>query len=182
MLGHRSYLEDLLNSEARTFRWNLTANVVRPNPQRSYKTNLHEFIEIIFQNIEKTLQSWHLDGYGNGQWLEYNRNSSSNFLFLISNIRIQIPSHRLKIVYSQAQEFHRQLDYPLRLIVPDSSYRRRMMQSILHSFRPTKEEVPRGRYSVRQFFKGMVDRLFYVKIHANEILDGKSRRWLDVVD
>lgn len=26
-------------------------------------TNLHDFIEVIFQNNEDTLQSWHLDGY-----------------------------------------------------------------------------------------------------------------------
>ncbi|KAH0450232.1 hypothetical protein IEQ34_020924 [Dendrobium chrysotoxum] len=193
--------------QARTFKWNLTANAARTNPQGSYKygsikrtrslnfvssapmingklhyavngvsfivpdtplkhadnfasvftwdsilvaptngpivlgtpvlrTNFHDFIEIIFQNIENTMQSWHLDGYslwvvgyGNGQW-------SINFLFLISNIRIWIPFHRLKIVenkaiQSQAQKFHSQLDYPLRLMVPDSSYGRRMMQSIL---------------------------------------------------
>ncbi|KAF7847787.1 hypothetical protein BT93_L2575 [Corymbia citriodora subsp. variegata] len=38
-------------------------------------TTLHDFVEIIFQNTEKTMQSWHLDGYsfyavgyGSGQW------------------------------------------------------------------------------------------------------------------
>lgn len=25
--------------------------------------NLHDFIEIVFQNSESTMQSWHLDGY-----------------------------------------------------------------------------------------------------------------------
>lgn len=25
--------------------------------------NLHDFVEIVFQNTESTLQSWHLDGY-----------------------------------------------------------------------------------------------------------------------
>ncbi|PSS30766.1 L-ascorbate oxidase [Actinidia chinensis var. chinensis] len=135
--------------QARTIRWNLTANAARPNPQGSFHygtikivrtivlansmtkingrlryavnsvsyTNpdtplkfadflnipgvfnlntikdippmtgltvfgtsvigvtLHDFVEIIFQNNEKTIQSWHLDGYdfwtvgfGNGQW------------------------------------------------------------------------------------------------------------------
>ncbi|KAK9678581.1 hypothetical protein RND81_11G220900 [Saponaria officinalis] len=134
--------------QARTFRWNLTSNAARPNPQGSYhygtipiaKTfvlgnsaplingkqryainrvsfihpdtplkladyfnitgvysldsiqsspsdgaaypgtsvlgaSLHDFIEIVFQNDEKTLQSWHLDGYdfwvvafGAGKW------------------------------------------------------------------------------------------------------------------
>lgn len=134
--------------QARTIRWNLTANAARPNPQGSYHygtipvdhtlvlansaetingklryavnsvsyvnpttplkladylnisgvfnlntikdsptngpavlgtsvlgTNLHDFVEIVFQNNEKTIQAWHLDGYafwavgfGNGQW------------------------------------------------------------------------------------------------------------------
>ncbi|PKA54313.1 L-ascorbate oxidase like [Apostasia shenzhenica] len=122
--------------QARTFRWNLTANAARPNPQGSFKygnitrsrslnfasssplingkqryavngvsfvvpdtplkladnfniqgdfswdsipiepnngpaalgtpvlrVDLHEFVEIIFWNNEKTMQSWHLDGY-----------------------------------------------------------------------------------------------------------------------
>jgi len=26
-------------------------------------TDLHDFIEIVFQNDEETIQSWHLDGY-----------------------------------------------------------------------------------------------------------------------
>ncbi|KAJ4714954.1 L-ascorbate oxidase-like [Melia azedarach] len=41
------------------------------------QVNLHEFIEVVFQNNEKTIQSWHLDGYdfwvvgyGFGQWTE----------------------------------------------------------------------------------------------------------------
>ncbi|KAG5028678.1 hypothetical protein JHK87_012192 [Glycine soja] len=135
--------------QARTYRWNLTANAARPNPQGSYHygkitptktivlsnsaplingklcyavnkvsyvnpdtplkladyfnipgiysvdsiqsipsdntptsiatsvvpTSLHDFIEVIFQNNENTMQSWHLDGYdfwvvgyGFGQW------------------------------------------------------------------------------------------------------------------
>ncbi|TVU40535.1 hypothetical protein EJB05_14002 [Eragrostis curvula] len=44
------------------------------------RLNLHEFVEIVFQNTENELQSWHLDGYdfwvvgyGNGQWTENNR-------------------------------------------------------------------------------------------------------------
>ncbi|EXC24855.1 L-ascorbate oxidase-like protein [Morus notabilis] len=139
--------------QARTFRWNLTANAARPNPQGSYHygkvpitkrivlasspawingkqryavnrvsyinpdtplkladhfnipgvfsestiqiqpsdgpafvatsvilTSLHDFIEIVFQNTENTMQSWHLDGYdfwvvgyGSGQWTEAKR-------------------------------------------------------------------------------------------------------------
>ncbi|KAL0350618.1 UNVERIFIED_CONTAM: L-ascorbate oxidase [Sesamum radiatum] len=42
--------------------------------------SLHEFIEVVFQNNEDTLQSWHLDGYdfwvvgfGSGQWTEASR-------------------------------------------------------------------------------------------------------------
>uniref|UniRef100_A0A0E0LGF6 L-ascorbate oxidase n=1 Tax=Oryza punctata TaxID=4537 RepID=A0A0E0LGF6_ORYPU len=44
------------------------------------RLNLHEFIEVVFQNTENELQSWHLDGYdfwvvgyGNGQWTENQR-------------------------------------------------------------------------------------------------------------
>ncbi|XP_010547509.1 PREDICTED: L-ascorbate oxidase homolog [Tarenaya hassleriana] len=134
--------------QARTFRWNLTANAARPNPQGSFhygkitptkmfvfsnsaplingkqryavngvsyvnsdtppkladyfgiagvfstnsiqsvpsnspatvatsvvQTSLHDFIEVVFQNNENAMQSWHLDGYdfwavgfGSGQW------------------------------------------------------------------------------------------------------------------
>ncbi|KAL9326991.1 hypothetical protein ACSQ67_007636 [Phaseolus vulgaris] len=135
--------------QARTYRWNLTANAARPNPQGSYHygeitptktivlsnsaslingklrytvnkvsyvnpdtplkladyfnipgiysvdslqslpsdntpssvatsvvpTDLHDFIEVVFQNNENTTQSWHLDGYdfwvvgyGFGEW------------------------------------------------------------------------------------------------------------------
>ncbi|KAG5069861.1 hypothetical protein JHK85_002238 [Glycine max] len=139
--------------QARTYRWNLTANAARPNPQGSFhygkitptkviklansaplingklryavnsvsyvnpdtplkladyfnipgvfsvnllqnspsngpgyigtsvlQTSLHDFIEVIFQNNENTMQSWHLDGYdfwvighGFGQWTDASR-------------------------------------------------------------------------------------------------------------
>ncbi|GLT66217.1 hypothetical protein SLA2020_385960 [Shorea laevis] len=139
--------------QARTYRWNLTANAARPNPQGSFHygmitptrriilessaplingkqryavngvshvspdtplkladyfnipgvyslnsiqtvpsgatatvgtsvipCSLHDFIEIVFQNSEMTMQSWHLDGYdfwvlgyGRGQWSEGKR-------------------------------------------------------------------------------------------------------------
>ncbi|XP_010255119.1 PREDICTED: L-ascorbate oxidase homolog isoform X2 [Nelumbo nucifera] len=43
--------------------------------------SLHEFIEVVFQNNENTIQSWHLDGYdfwvvgyGHGQWTPASRN------------------------------------------------------------------------------------------------------------
>lgn len=120
--------------QARTYRWNLTANAARPNPQGSFHygkitpnklfklansaplingklryavnkvsyanpdtplkladyfniagifsslpsapsnspeyiatsvlpTSLHDFIEVVYQNNENTMQSWHLDGY-----------------------------------------------------------------------------------------------------------------------
>uniref|UniRef100_A0A1D1Y9M4 L-ascorbate oxidase n=1 Tax=Anthurium amnicola TaxID=1678845 RepID=A0A1D1Y9M4_9ARAE len=142
-------------TQARTFRWNLTSNAARPNPQGSYhygnitrtrslvlansaplvngkqryavngvsyvvpdtplkladnfniqgvfsvdniptqpsggpvylstsvlRFGLHEFIEIVFQNTENTIQSWHLDGYdfwvvgyGSGQWASALRES-----------------------------------------------------------------------------------------------------------
>ncbi|GAB2279687.1 hypothetical protein Dimus_014329 [Dionaea muscipula] len=141
--------------QARTFRWNLTANAARPNPQGSFHygqiptsqtivlansaplingkqryavnrvsyinpdtplkladyfnipgifslnsiqttpsdgsaylatavmpTNLHNFIEIVFQNDEYTMQSWHVDGYdfwvvgfGSGKWSPASRGS-----------------------------------------------------------------------------------------------------------
>nr|GMD58664.1 L-ascorbate oxidase homolog [Ipomoea batatas] len=141
--------------QARTFRWNLTANAARPNPQGSFHygkitpsmtivlsnsapiiggkqryavnrvshidpdtplkladyfnitgvfslnaiqsspsdgipslatavlpTSLHQFIEIVFQNDEDTMQSWHLDGYdfwvvgfGLGKWTGASRES-----------------------------------------------------------------------------------------------------------
>ncbi|RLM86360.1 hypothetical protein C2845_PM04G00100 [Panicum miliaceum] len=92
-------------NQTRSFRWNLTASAVRPNPtpwtlvlassspavagQRRcavngvpfvvsimllklparpdggavVRLNLHEFVEVVFQNTENELQSWHLDGY-----------------------------------------------------------------------------------------------------------------------
>ncbi|TKW30167.1 hypothetical protein SEVIR_2G017100v4 [Setaria viridis] len=44
------------------------------------RLNLHEFVEVVFQNTENEMQSWHLDGYdfwvvgyGNGQWTEMQR-------------------------------------------------------------------------------------------------------------
>ncbi|XP_074295406.1 L-ascorbate oxidase homolog [Silene latifolia] len=141
--------------QARTFRWNLTANAARPNPQGSFHygmipisktfvlansaplingkqryavnrvsfiypdtplkladyfnipgvfslnsvqsspsegspylatsvlgTSLHDFIEVVFQNDENVLQSWHLDGYdfwvvgfGAGTWTPASRTS-----------------------------------------------------------------------------------------------------------
>ncbi|XP_027193036.1 L-ascorbate oxidase homolog [Cicer arietinum] len=46
------------------------------------KTSLHDFIEVVFQNNENTMQSWHLDGYdfwvigyGFGQWTDASRNT-----------------------------------------------------------------------------------------------------------
>ncbi|MQL70971.1 hypothetical protein Taro_003282 [Colocasia esculenta] len=150
-----SYQVDWSVTQARTFRWNLTSNAARPNPQGSYhygnitrthslllansaplvggkqryavnsvsyvvpdtppkladnfniggvfsvdsipsrptggdvvlatsvlRFGLHEFVEIVFQNTETTIQSWHLDGYdfwvvgyGSGQWTPDLRNS-----------------------------------------------------------------------------------------------------------
>ncbi|XP_061340811.1 L-ascorbate oxidase homolog isoform X2 [Gastrolobium bilobum] len=146
--------------QARTYRWNLTANAARPNPQGSFHygkitptkiiklansaplingklryavnrvsyvnpdtplkladnfnipgifsmnslqsapsegpayiatsvlpTSLHDFIEVVFQNNENTMQSWHLDGYdfwvvgyvsfryGFGQWTDASRST-----------------------------------------------------------------------------------------------------------
>ncbi|XP_058777945.1 L-ascorbate oxidase homolog [Vicia villosa] len=145
---------DLSMKQARTYRWNLTANAARPNPQGSFhygmitpnrlinlansaplingklryavnsasyvnpdtplkladyfnipgiidnsiqitpsngpahiatsvlRTSLHDFIEVVFQNNEKTMQSWHLDGYdfwvvgyGFGQWTDASKST-----------------------------------------------------------------------------------------------------------
>ncbi|MED6167398.1 hypothetical protein PIB30_002368 [Stylosanthes scabra] len=45
-------------------------------------TSLHDFIEVVFQNNENAMQSWHLDGYdfwvvgyGSGQWTPNSRNT-----------------------------------------------------------------------------------------------------------
>ncbi|XP_047334570.1 L-ascorbate oxidase homolog [Impatiens glandulifera] len=150
-----SYGLDGSMNQAKTFRWNLTSNAARPNPQGSFhygtipitKTyvlansaptingkqryavnrvsyinadtplkladyfkitgvfdlksiqsspsegpaslatavmpaSLHDFIEIVFQNNENAMQSWHLDGYdfwvvgyGSGQWTQASKNS-----------------------------------------------------------------------------------------------------------
>ncbi|GMI67266.1 SKU5 similar 17 [Hibiscus trionum] len=141
--------------QARTYRWNLTSNAARPNPQGSFHygqitptktfvfansassingklryavndvsyinpdtplkladhfnipgvfstnsisavpsgraatvaasvmpSSLHDFIEVVFQNNENTMQAWHLDGYdfwvvgfGSGQWTPDSRKS-----------------------------------------------------------------------------------------------------------
>ncbi|XAR73950.1 L-ascorbate oxidase [Bertholletia excelsa] len=47
-----------------------------------FPVNLHDFIEVVFQNNENAMQSWHLDGYdfwvvgyGSGQWTAASRNA-----------------------------------------------------------------------------------------------------------
>lgn len=49
------------------FDLNLTKDTPPPGPEVSgtpvLNTTLHDYIEIIFQNTESTIQTWHLDGY-----------------------------------------------------------------------------------------------------------------------
>ncbi|KAD6795960.1 hypothetical protein R6Q59_012203 [Mikania micrantha] len=164
--------------QARTFRWNLTSNAARPNPQGSfhygtitptrtivlsntanqingkaryavngvsyvnpdtplkladyfnisgiYSTNtiqaspnggdpflatsvmpasLHDFLEIVFQNNEDTLQSWHLDGYdfwpvgfGSGQWSEASR-KSYNLVDALTRHTVQVYPKSWSVIY-----------------------------------------------------------------------------------
>ncbi|KAI9113525.1 hypothetical protein K1719_015452 [Acacia pycnantha] len=155
--------------EARTYRWNLTANAARPNPQGSFhygmitptktivlansaplingklryavnkvsyvnpdtplkladyfnipgifdvdkmqitpsngpaftatsvlQSSHHDFLEIVFQNNENTLQSWHLDGYdfwvigyGSGQWTA-DKKSTYNLVDALTRHTVQV--------------------------------------------------------------------------------------------
>ncbi|MFS7947712.1 putative L-ascorbate oxidase [Helianthus anomalus] len=164
--------------QARTFRWNLTSNAARPNPQGSfhygtitptktmvlsnsanvingkkrytvngvsyinadtplkladyfnipgvYSTNtiqaspngaaprlatsvmeasLHDFLEIVFQNNEDTVQSWHLDGYdfwpvgfGSGQWSEASR-KSYNLVDALTRHTVQVYPKSWSVIY-----------------------------------------------------------------------------------
>ncbi|KAJ6990165.1 L-ascorbate oxidase [Populus alba x Populus x berolinensis] len=58
--------------------------------------NLHDFLEIVFQNDEKTMQSWHLDGYdfwvigyGNGLWNSAKR-STYNLVDALTRHTVQV--------------------------------------------------------------------------------------------
>ncbi|KAL0436785.1 UNVERIFIED_CONTAM: L-ascorbate oxidase [Sesamum radiatum] len=128
-------------SQFRSFRWNLTSNAARPNPQGSYKygkinitrtiklvnTRLppmessdsastdepqegdkvevapnvvngtyRNFVEIIFENHEKTIQTWHLDGFSffavaiePGRWSPEKR-KNYNLLDAVSRNTVQV--------------------------------------------------------------------------------------------
>ncbi|KAL0418085.1 UNVERIFIED_CONTAM: L-ascorbate oxidase [Sesamum radiatum] len=117
-------------SQFRSFRWNLTSNAARPNPQGSYKygrSTSHapsrlqtlalppmassdlastvcrmwtprpqNFVEIIFENHEKAIQSWHLDGFSffavaiePGRWSPEKR-KNYNLLDALSRNTIQV--------------------------------------------------------------------------------------------
>nr|XP_043614995.1 L-ascorbate oxidase homolog [Erigeron canadensis] len=164
--------------QARTYRWNLTSNAARPNPQGSfhygtikptrtivlsnqaslingkkrytvngvsyinadtplkladhfnipgvYSTNiiqaspngggpllatgviqasLHDFLEIVFQNNENTVQSWHLDGYdfwpvgyGSGQWSLASR-KSYNLVDALTRHTVQVYPNSWSVIY-----------------------------------------------------------------------------------
>ncbi|KAK1301178.1 hypothetical protein QJS10_CPB13g00191 [Acorus calamus] len=160
---------DFSVQQAKSFRWNLTSNAARPNPQGSYHygkiprtktlifansaplingkrryavnsvsyivpdtplkladlfnipgvfsyntlqgqptngpaflatsiipSNLHDFFEIVFQNNEQTVQSWHIDGYdfwvvgfGGGQWSPASR-AGYNLFDAVSRHTVQV--------------------------------------------------------------------------------------------
>lgn len=164
--------------QARTYRWNLTSNAARPNPQGSfhygtitptrtivlsnsanlingkkryavngvsyinadtplkladyfnipgvYSTNtiqafpsggapllatsvmpasLHDFLEIVFQNNENVVQSWHLDGYdfwpvgyGSGQWTQASR-KSYNLVDALTRHTVQVYPNSWSVIY-----------------------------------------------------------------------------------
>lgn len=59
-------------------------------------SNLHDFFEIVFQNTEKTIQTWHLDGYdfwvvgyGSGKWSE-NLRRRYNLVDAITRHTVQV--------------------------------------------------------------------------------------------
>ncbi|MBA0741992.1 hypothetical protein Gogos_015108 [Gossypium gossypioides] len=59
---------------------------------------LHDFVEIVFQNTEKTIQSWHLDGYnffvagyGGGNWTtDVRRRKRYNLVDAVSRNTVQV--------------------------------------------------------------------------------------------
>ncbi|KAJ9562315.1 hypothetical protein OSB04_007475 [Centaurea solstitialis] len=164
--------------QARTYRWNLTSNAARPNPQGSfhygmitptrtivlsnsanlingkkryavngvsyinadtplkladyfnipgvYSSNTiqafpsngapilatavmpashHDFLEIVFQNNENVMQSWHLDGYdfwpvgyGSGQWTQASR-KSYNLVDALTRHTVQVYPNSWSVIY-----------------------------------------------------------------------------------
>ncbi|GFQ01933.1 l-ascorbate oxidase homolog [Phtheirospermum japonicum] len=74
----------------KVFKINFPQNASSAGPDYWLNTSvlgvsLHEFVEIVFQNNEETLQTWHLDGYdfwvigmGIGQWTPANRRNGTN--------------------------------------------------------------------------------------------------------
>ncbi|KAJ9170753.1 hypothetical protein P3X46_018835 [Hevea brasiliensis] len=60
-------------------------------------TTLHDFVEIVFQNTETTIQSWHLDGYsfyavgyGSGVWTPDKRKKFYNLNDAVSRHTVQV--------------------------------------------------------------------------------------------
>ncbi|RVW18446.1 L-ascorbate oxidase-like [Vitis vinifera] len=108
-------------NQFRSFRWNLTASAARPNPQdKVFKYNtmvddpppesaekivitpnvlnitFRTFVEIIFENHEKSIQSWHLNGYSffavamePGRW-NPDKRKNYNLLDAVSRNTIQV--------------------------------------------------------------------------------------------
>ncbi|KAI3500521.1 hypothetical protein L1887_36343 [Cichorium endivia] len=67
--------------------------------------SLHDFLEIVFQNNEKIVQSWHLDGYdfwpvgyGSGQWNEGSR-KSYNLVDALTRHTVQVYPNSWSAIY-----------------------------------------------------------------------------------
>ncbi|XP_071711118.1 L-ascorbate oxidase homolog [Rutidosis leptorrhynchoides] len=67
--------------------------------------SLHDFLEIVFQNNEKSVQSWHLDGYdfwavgyGSGQWSEASR-KSYNLVDALTRHTVQVYPNSWSVIY-----------------------------------------------------------------------------------
>ncbi|KAL0322247.1 UNVERIFIED_CONTAM: L-ascorbate oxidase [Sesamum calycinum] len=98
-------------NQFRSLRWNLTASAARPNPQDEPPADAEDhittapnvvngtfrnFIEIIFENHEKSIQAWHLSGYSffavaiePGRWTPAKR-ANYNLIDAISRHTIQV--------------------------------------------------------------------------------------------
>ncbi|XP_065875593.1 L-ascorbate oxidase homolog [Euphorbia lathyris] len=84
-----------------------TLNSIKDKPSNSRQvlgaavigTTLHDFVEIVFQNPEKTIQSWHLDGssfyvvgYGSGAWSPDMRTRGKHY-----NLNDGVPRHTVQV-------------------------------------------------------------------------------------
>ncbi|KAL3640259.1 hypothetical protein CASFOL_011745 [Castilleja foliolosa] len=91
------------------FQLNFPQNASLTGPNYGFYTyvlgvSLHEFVEIVFQNNEEMLQTWHLDGYdfwvmgmGKGQWTNDSRYSNSHTGTDGYNLRDAYTRHTLQV-------------------------------------------------------------------------------------